>query len=659
VRGVLKIGLRAPGFTRLGTIALAVTALFYWGAFAWFVPLVLEGGQWSDPSARLMLLGLGAFGIYLGSNAVARIRALGVEPRVEFGLEAVALPVGTAQRRMETVAYGEVDSFHVAGRPPIRRVVVGARGRAFVLMEAAFLDEEAFPRFVMELRHRIRDLPGGEARLALIDHNVQFTRKALSKPIRGTIGILILCCLGFLAQLGVGLEDETALVRLGANAPSLVADGQYYRLITANFLHGSWLHLYMNAAALWSVGALVERLIGGTRFLIVYLLSAIGGAAASTLVGQAALSVGASTAIFGVLGALFVVNLRYRGQLPVGFQQSARWWGFILGLNAALPLVVPQIDVAAHAGGFVVGAGVSALFVLGKDATALLVRPTGQLTRVLALSLGLGCTLAGIYGARRAVVPVPEDELRVLRDSIRHFDDDPLQLNRMAWTWATRPGATELDLELALEAARRAVDQLPREPAVVDTLATVHHMRGEAEEAVRLETSAVELVDALELPAAVKGPYAAQLRSQLARFQSARLAAGHRVEGVELELSDEGAPRVVTLRLEQPLPEGARIDALATRGTLLIGHVRLDLGPRGAGAITVSEPDGPAEQWVKGVVLTPSALGPAPALVDDAPPDPKAPPGATPPARRPLAPDEVRMSAIAQDHEVARLPEPK
>src|SRR5690606_4193606 len=105
------------------------------------------------------------------------------------------------------------------------------------------------------------------------------------------------------------------LVAFGANAPALVTAGEWYRLLSANFLHVGWLHLYMNGIGLFVLGMLLERLVGPWRFVFVFLTSAAAGAAASLLVSDAALSVGASTAVFGLLGAYALINWRCRATL--------------------------------------------------------------------------------------------------------------------------------------------------------------------------------------------------------------------------------------------------------------------------------------------------------------------------------------------------------
>src|SRR5687767_15948295 len=101
-------------------------------------------------------------------------------------------------------------------------------------------------------------------------------------------------------------EDSQTLIAFGAKTNALLQSGEWFRLITPIFIHAGLLHLLLNSYALWMVGVQVEKLYGSARFLLIYLLSGIGGVAGSYF-GQAfmsrqgdAPSVGASGAIFGL-----------------------------------------------------------------------------------------------------------------------------------------------------------------------------------------------------------------------------------------------------------------------------------------------------------------------------------------------------------------------
>ncbi len=135
-----------------------------------------------------------------------------------------------------------------------------------------------------------------------------------------------------------------------------VAMGEYYRLVTAAFLHAGLLHLALNMVALYVLGPPLEAALGRARFLALYLLSALGGSVAAYLLAPAnTLGVGASGAIFGLFGAYAVVVRRLGGDT-----------GPVMGLlavNLVITFAVPFIDWRAHLGGLATGAVLTAALV--------------------------------------------------------------------------------------------------------------------------------------------------------------------------------------------------------------------------------------------------------------------------------------------------------
>lgn len=128
-----------------------------------------------------------------------------------------------------------------------------------------------------------------------------------------------------------------------------IATGDTFRLFTAPFLHAGLVHLGLNMLVLWFLGSALEPALGTVRFLIVYLLSAVAGTVTSYAFSSAVtVSVGASGAIFGLFGSLLLIFLRERRQIGSLL--------VVLGINLALPLLVPGIDWRAHLGGLLAGA---------------------------------------------------------------------------------------------------------------------------------------------------------------------------------------------------------------------------------------------------------------------------------------------------------------
>jgi membrane associated rhomboid family serine protease len=155
--------------------------------------------------------------------------------------------------------------------------------------------------------------------------------------------------------LGAG-RDEAVLLRLGALERSRVWAGEPWRLLAAAFLHAGWAHLVCNVVFGWFACRLVERALGGGRFLALYVASALGASALS-LLGQDAIAVGASGALFGMAGALLALHLRaLGGWRPFLASAATRWLaGSILVTTVLGPLLVP-LDQLAHAGGLATGA---------------------------------------------------------------------------------------------------------------------------------------------------------------------------------------------------------------------------------------------------------------------------------------------------------------
>jgi rhomboid protease GluP len=136
--------------------------------------------------------------------------------------------------------------------------------------------------------------------------------------------------------------------------PALVARGEWYRLVTAMFLHVGLFHLALNGFALYVFGGLVEQVLGSARFLGIYLVTGFAGSAVSFAFGDPSrAAVGASGAVFGLLGAWLAYNLRRRS---LGLAQAnVRWVLTLLAINLAFGLILPRIDWLAHLGGLAAG----------------------------------------------------------------------------------------------------------------------------------------------------------------------------------------------------------------------------------------------------------------------------------------------------------------
>jgi membrane associated rhomboid family serine protease len=128
-----------------------------------------------------------------------------------------------------------------------------------------------------------------------------------------------------------------------------VADGEWYRIITAGFLHGGLIHVLFNMMALFTLGSVLEPAIGRLRFGLAYGVSLLCGSLGVLLLDPNALTVGASGAVFGLMGVL-VVAQRVRGIDP--WSSGLGMW---LGLNLLITFAIPGISIGGHLGGLAGG----------------------------------------------------------------------------------------------------------------------------------------------------------------------------------------------------------------------------------------------------------------------------------------------------------------
>jgi membrane associated rhomboid family serine protease len=149
--------------------------------------------------------------------------------------------------------------------------------------------------------------------------------------------------------------------RVGSSGELIgLAHGEWYRMLTAAFLHYGPIHLGMNMLALWWIGRPLEDWLGPVRYLLLYLVSGIAGSAGALIVSPNAVTVGASGAIFGILGAAIVLE---RQQTYVLGGSAIT----LLIVNLAFTFAVPGISIGGHLGGAIGGAlAILAMSHLGK-----------------------------------------------------------------------------------------------------------------------------------------------------------------------------------------------------------------------------------------------------------------------------------------------------
>lgn len=242
---------------------------------------------------------------------------------------------------------GAVQSFasFMEQRPELRAALKAQVG-------AALRPEEPAAHFFAEMDEVLRTN-------ALQFSEVQsFAQAHGARPVRVVYALLALYAVMFaLTYAFGGPEQPGVLWRLGAEVPERVREGEWWRLLSATVLHGGPFHILMNGLVLWNLGTFMERLLGWSRFLVLYVLAGLLGAGLGTLLGPLVkidLSVGASGCLFGLLGASAVLAFRPAGlpALLVADLKKSAVQNLILNVIVSLQA---HIDWTAHLGGAIMG----------------------------------------------------------------------------------------------------------------------------------------------------------------------------------------------------------------------------------------------------------------------------------------------------------------
>jgi len=194
-----------------------------------------------------------------------------------------------------------------------------------------------------------------------------------SRPIV-TITFIVLNVVGYLAQIATGgsitggggrVFTDGALIGTfctrsigGVCLPDSalgVAHGEWWRVVTGGFLHASLIHLGMNMLVLWLLGSQLEPLLGRARFAALYIACLVGGAFGVLLVSPTSPTIGASGAVFGLMGAAVMAQRR------AGIDVWRNGIGGLVLVNLLFTFAVPNISIGGHIGGLVAGVAIGAL----------------------------------------------------------------------------------------------------------------------------------------------------------------------------------------------------------------------------------------------------------------------------------------------------------
>jgi rhomboid protease GluP len=185
-----------------------------------------------------------------------------------------------------------------------------------------------------------------------------WTRRSTFTYLFFGLNILVFLLMAFAG----GSSNEPTLMAFGVKSNAEINEGQWWRFVTPIFIHIGLLHLFFNSYALWIVGPQVEKLYGGARFVILYVLTGVAGVYGSYAYHPNTISAGASVAIFGLFGVLLVFGIRYGSSIPPFFKRAVGTGVLpVIVINLIIGFTIPAIDNSAHISGLLAGAILAAV----------------------------------------------------------------------------------------------------------------------------------------------------------------------------------------------------------------------------------------------------------------------------------------------------------
>jgi membrane associated rhomboid family serine protease len=288
------------------------------------------------------------------------------------------------------------------------------------------------------------------------------------------------------------LRDVELMTRFGALVDARVwLDGEWWRVVTAGLLHGSWLHLGLNMMGLWAVGQWTEKAWGGWRSTGVFAISSITGCLASLAWAEAPIVVGASAGIFGLAGALVFARAWGRESIrealaPVSARTLGGWLVFWLAVGFALPRLfdLELIAQAGHVGGLLAGLALGAA--LSRER-----RGFETLGWASTVAAGIGLAVVGrepswqsnyhmFVGFEQLDRGEFELAAKAFDAALERDPGDPELANAVAWTLVE----ANVELERAEVLVREALEAEPERADFLDTLGWVLCKQGRTEEGV-------------------------------------------------------------------------------------------------------------------------------------------------------------------------------
>ncbi len=376
--------------------------------FETMVPSPVGGGTRVFVAATLVPV----FGLVVGDlvRRLAQSTSLGVVVGVGAAVAGVALvlTVGRRERRVTITVGDDAVCLH------------GVRKTRAMALESLASIRELNPRTVLltdinaqhllltagdatelatEIAGRVERHAQGPTIRARVEANAAVTDALLKKPAFVTHVVTGLMATAFAVEAAMGaLTDNRMMTLLGGNSRELLLLGQLNRLVVANFLHGSLMHVLMNASSMQTLGSTFERWASWRQLVPILFISSVVGMGCAALVNNA-LIVGMSTGLYGLLGAAAVTSYTYRKQRLEGVWFSPRQW-VQLGVINGLINLLPSISTAGHVGGFVGGVFAALAFLKTPSRPALVSDRGALIASALAVVLTLAAFAATVIQAR-------------------------------------------------------------------------------------------------------------------------------------------------------------------------------------------------------------------------------------------------------------------
>jgi membrane associated rhomboid family serine protease len=232
-------------------------------------------------------------------------------------------------------------------------LIIGIKSKFPIYLEKnIFENSNDYNEFKMLLIDRINDLNKNP----LLQTVSQLASRQGSGFDKYTGGISVFLVVFYLLLI---LSNDDYLYKsiiAGGNVKGLFESRELYRIYSSTILHGNVLHLVINLFGLAVIGRALEKLIGGIRFLNIYLISGFIGVLVSNILSPFELSIGASGCIYGLMGAYLYIRFKFPDYLPPGIKMAPDWYLlYLIVLEIILSIYINKIDYYAHFGGVLSG----------------------------------------------------------------------------------------------------------------------------------------------------------------------------------------------------------------------------------------------------------------------------------------------------------------